>query len=352
VIDLGNRHTRTVIGWVFVLTIVNVVIVSLAAFGSVHYMESAAFCGQTCHTTMEPQASAHEVWPHASVACTQCHVGPGAGAFLAAKLAGTRQLIHVVTDNVPKPVPSPQQLVQPASVTCVGCHSSVGQQAEVVRVSREYGDDETNTEIATTLRLHVARIHRHNALEIEFPATDKRAEVISYLRVRQADGTIREFRAGEGTDAPDGELRRMDCTDCHNRAAHSFSFTPQRAVDGAIARGRIPRELPFARREAVLAVSDEYPDRAAALDAIRRRLTTFYASRPGVEARLVERAVTGAQEVWTRNIFPAMNVTWGTYPNQLGHIDSPGCFRCHDDAHKASDGTLVTQDCELCHTIE
>ena len=44
-----------------------------------------------------------------------------------------------------------------------------------------------------------------------------------------------------------------------------------------------------------------------------------------------------------------MNVKWGTYPNHIGHIDSPGCFRCHDDEHKASDGAVIRQDCEICH---
>jgi hypothetical protein len=51
-------------------------------------------------------------------------------------------------------------------------------------------------------------------------------------------------------------------------------------------------------------------------------------------------------------VFPLMRVTWGTYPNQLGHIDTPGCFRCHDDSHKTKDGKAISQDCELCHAIE
>jgi hypothetical protein len=144
----------------------------------------------------------------------------------------------------------------------------------------------------------------------------------------------------------------MDCTDCHNRPAHTFSFTPQRAVDRAIAQGTIPQDLAFARREAVAAVSGDYPDREAALAAIGRRLTDFYASRPGSDARLVQRAVDGVRGVWAGNIFPAMKVQWGTYPNQLGHVDSSGCFRCHDDGHKAPGGAVISQDCELCHTIE
>ena len=44
-----------------------------------------------------------------------------------------------------------------------------------------------------------------------------------------------------------------------------------------------------------------------------------------------------------------MKVTWGTYPNHLGHTDSPGCFRCHDDQHATADGVTISQDCYTCH---
>jgi hypothetical protein len=85
---------------------------------------------------------------------------------------------------------------------------------------------------------------------------------------------------------------------------------------------------------------------------IARRLEAFYAGRTDADARLVARAVAAAQDVWSRNVFPDMKVSWGTYPNYLGHVDAPGCFRCHDDEHKASDGNVIRQDCDLCHAIE
>src|SRR5688572_29979996 len=81
VIDLRLPHTRTVILWVLVITCVNVAIVSLAAYGAVHHMESAEFCGTTCHTTMQPEWRSYQVSPHAEVACVSCHVGPGAEAL-------------------------------------------------------------------------------------------------------------------------------------------------------------------------------------------------------------------------------------------------------------------------------
>jgi hypothetical protein len=351
VVDLRNAHTRTVVLSVFALTIVNVVIVSLAAYGGVHHMESTAFCAQTCHTTMEPQAVAHAFWPHANVACTACHVGPGAGAFVEGKLAGTRQLFQVITGRVPRPVTPPDRLIQPALVTCLECHSNQRGSGDTLRAMREYASDEANTETVTTMRMHVGAIHRHLNLEIDYPADDQRKDVVSWVRVRYPDGAQREFRTGQAGEVEGQQIRRMDCLDCHNRPAHTFSFTPERAVDAALARGQIPRELAFVRQQALVAVAGTYPDRAAALEAIAAHLRDFYASRPATENRLLERAVAGTQTVWAQNVFPAMSVRWGTYPNALGHVDTPGCFRCHDDGHKAADGAVISQDCELCHTL-
>jgi hypothetical protein len=99
-------------------------------------------------------------------------------------------------------------------------------------------------------------------------------------------------------------------------------------------------------------VSAEYADRDAAASAIARQLTEFYRARAGSDSSLVSQAIAGTQEVWSQNVFPAMKVKWGTYPNLLGHIDTPGCFRCHDDGHKARDGAVIKQDCEMCHAIE
>jgi hypothetical protein len=46
-----------------------------------------------------------------------------------------------------------------------------------------------------------------------------------------------------------------------------------------------------------------------------------------------------------------MKVTWGTYPNHLGHKETAGCFRCHDKKHKTADGDKISKDCDTCHTI-
>lgn len=366
VLDLRKPRQRTVLVGVLALTIVNLVIVSMAAYGGVHYMESSEFCGQVCHTTMEPEYAAHVQWPHSRVECTQCHVGPGAGALVGSKLAGTWQLLQVSTGRVSAPIPAPVTSMRPARETCEGCHWSEKFHGDRIRQIREYASDEANTETVTTLRLHVGGgsralgvgtgIHWHMNLDnvIEYIATDESRRTIPYVRLQDGSGRVREFMVADvmPEQLASGTRRRMDCIDCHNRPAHTLYATPERAVDAAIAQGRIPRELPFARREAVAAVGAEYENKAAALDAIARRLREFYAARAEVGRRLVDRTVIATQQLWSTNVFPAMQVTWGAYPNHLGHLDAPGCFRCHDEEHKASDGSVIRQDCDLCHAIE
>ena len=362
VIDLRLPRQRKLIATLVFLTCVNLVVLSMASYGAVHYMETTRFCATVCHTTMEPQGVAHQSGPHARVRCVDCHVGPGVDALVASKMAGTRQLWQIATNNVPKPVPSPVHTMRPARFTCENCHWPERFHGDDTRVFREFADDEKNTETATVMTMFVgggsaaagtgSGIHWHMNLdnEIEF-VSDAKRETIPYVRLRTRDGTVREYFAPNTTPAQvaAGERRRMDCMDCHSRPAHAFFGTPQRAIDAAIGENRIPRELPFVRREAVAAVTAEYGSKDAALAAIATRLREHFKATPSADAKLIERAIAGTQDVWARNVFPAMKVTWGTYPNHISHVDSPGCFRCHDDEHKTADGRLITQDCELCH---
>ena len=120
-------------------------------------------------------------------------------------------------------------------------------------------------------------------------------------------------------------------------------------VDAAIESGRVPRQLPFVRREVLAAVTANHADRAGALTGIASRLSGFFEPR-GADATLVRQAIQGAQGVFSSGVFPAMKVTWGTYPNHLGHVETTGCFRCHDD-RRSADGRALSQDCALCHAF-
>ena len=81
-------------------------------------------------------------------------------------------------------------------------------------------------------------------------------------------------------------------------------------------------------------------------------VTACYVGLPhALLAPTVEAAATAVGAIYKRNIFPEMKVTWGTYPNNIGHRDFPGCFRCHDANHVTRDGKEISQDCAACHAV-
>jgi hypothetical protein len=369
-LDLNDPAQRRTAVILFVMTMANIIIVSLAAYRSVEYMDSVQFCGQVCHGVMKPEFVAYQDGPHSRVACVQCHIGPGASWFARSKVSGVRQVIAVTLHTYSRPIPSPVQNLRPARDTCEQCHWPEKFHGDKIRRVSEYANDEKNTESVTTLDVHVGGgserlglaqgIHWHMnvANQVEYIATDDKRQVIPWVRLKDRFGQVREFAADGVTpeQLAKGERRRMDCMDCHNRPSHPMAATPERAVDEMIAAGAIPKTLPFVRREAVKALKASYPTQDAAESEISRTLRDFYRSQfPAVymsQRQSVEKAVQTSGYIYRRNVFPEMNVTFGTYPNNIGHMDFPGCFRCHDDNHKAKDGTKISQDCDTCHKIE
>jgi hypothetical protein len=367
-IDLNDPAIRRTLWILFAATVVNLGIISVASYGTVEYTESQSFCGQACHAVMEPEFVAHQSGPHASVHCVACHVGPGAGGFITAKLNGTRQLWLAVSDTHSRPIPTPLRTMPGVRTSCEQCHWPDRFVGDKVKVLYEHADDEANTATMTTVRLRVggpiagtgsgAGIHWHmnRGNEVEYVALDEQREQIPYVRVATADGRVREYFA-EGANPADVEgrpRRRMDCLDCHNRPAHRFSASPEREVDGALGAGQINPKIPFIRQEAVRALKGQYATQEIGLREIDRSIRTAMSARlpHTFEEADLQRAIGVTQAIYRRSVFPSMKVGFGTYPNQIGHTISTGCFRCHDDGHKTREGLTISQDCELCHTIE
>jgi hypothetical protein len=325
-------------------------------------MESPTFCGQACHVPMKPQYTAWQAGPHARIACASCHIGGGARGFVQAKLAGTRQLVHVITGDIPRPVPPGAPIPFGGhGTTCGRCHQPMRTPGDVVRVTRAYADDEKNTETMTVLLLHVGRastngraIHWHAdpSANIEYASADRARQTIDYVKVTSPDGTVKEYFAEGAADKPVNAetLRRMDCVDCHNMVGHRIATTPELAVDTALAADEVSRTLPFARREGVRLLQATYASDDEASRRIDAELRQFYSTQAGVDGQALARAVAALQGAYTHNVFPTMKVTWGTYPDNTGHTASPGCFRCHDGSHTAKDGSTINADCEYCHT--
>ena len=361
VLDFRRPEVRRTTLVITALTAVNVVILLLAGYGSLHWMESPSFCGQVCHTPMHPQFTSWQEAPHARVACVSCHIGEGPGAFVHAKLAGVRQLVHVATNAYPRPVPPGADMPPGEQArTCTGCHQPWRAVGDQIRVKREFADDETNTETKTILQLHVGAAspsgrsihwHANPATRVEYVATDEKRETIAAVRVTDAKGQVKEYVAdGAKPEAISaGPWRSMDCIDCHNTVGHPIAPTPELAVDRALAANQIDRQLPFARREAVRLVKAGYSSQEEGLSAIERELRSFYSSRGSIDQQSLAQAVTGVQNVYRQNVFPTMKVAFGAYPDNRGHTTSTGCFRCHDDSHTAKDGSKINADCEYCH---
>ena len=367
-IDLNDPSMRRMALFLAAATLVNLFIVSIASYGAVEYTASQDFCGQVCHAVMEPEFVAHQAGPHGRIGCVACHVGPGAQGFIDAKLSGTRQLALILTRTYQRPIPTPVGNLPGVRSSCEACHHPGHYVGDRLKLFYEHADDEANTQTVNTLRLHVggpfrdggtgSGIHWHmnRANAIDYVTLDASRATIPYVRVSTSEGEVREYFA-EGVAAAEIAglpRRRMDCLDCHTRPAHPFAASAEGEVDAALGAGEISRDVPFIRREAVAALKAGYPSLDAALDRIERSIrngVTLAATGP-VDERQLAQAVAVTQALYRVNVFPAMNVTWGTYVNQLGHTEADGCFRCHDDRHRTTSGLTIAQNCDGCHSFE
>lgn len=340
--------------------------VALSAFGSFqtfHYSESNQFCGQVCHSAMNPEYVAYQRSTHAKVDCVDCHVGSGAQYFIKAKLNGTHQLIAYTLDNYSRPIATPVKNLRPAKDTCEQCHWSGKNYGNIELTLDHVLSDKKNTPYSVRMVMHVdtakpgaprGGIHWHASGNdrVEYYPADEKRQDIPWFRVTDIKtGQARVFRteAFKG-EPPADKIRVMDCLDCHNRPAHTFPSAND-AVENAIARGELSTKLPNIKRVAVQAMTQkEITTADGAISKIGEFMRAKYAD-PALAAD-VSGAVASVQAVFATTMFPERKADWRVYPNNNGHKDSLGCFRCHDEKHKSTDGQkLRANDCNSCHTI-
>jgi len=355
--------------FVGITTAVNLVMGAQFSYRAVTYMDTDTFCGKSCHTVMDPEYTAYRNSPHARVACTDCHIGPGASFFVKSKLSGAGQVLAVMFNTYPRPIPSPVQALRPARETCEQCHWPQKFDGNKFFVHTEYAPDEHNTPSTTVALMKIGgnnfsgRVGIHGAhvapkAHMDYIATDEHRQVIPQVTYTDANGKVTVYTATDVKVKPEdlarGEHREMDCMDCHNRPTHIFQV-PERAVDLAMTQGSISPKLPFIKKEALEALKRDYSDHPSAERGIATFLDNFY--RTGypqiyaAEQIALKNTIATIQTIYAQNIFPEMKITWGTYPNNLGHTDFPGCFRCHDGNHTSADGRTISNDCATCHDL-
>ncbi len=349
--------------FVLLISVFNLAIASQLTLRAVHTMESRQFCA-SCHV-MTPESRAFEGGPHAGILCVDCHVGDGAKGLVQSKLQGTRQLISVLTDSVHMPIEGAIETGKmiPSAETCEGCHWRDQPASAKLKLIQRYAEDEANTPETTLLTMNVGGTemggihgsHHGKGIEILFVATDARRQEIPLVEYRNSTtGETRIYtKPGADVTALESLPRvKMQCFDCHNRPAHSFQMA-DRAVDRALLLGRMAASLPFLKKTAVEILQTEYPSSEVAAEQIPAKLASFYESaNPEVSktrAADITEAGSVLADIYSRNVFPDLGVTWGTYPDNRGHHDFPGCFRCHDGEHVAASGETITNNCFHCH---
>ena len=351
--------------WFFgITTLLNVLIGTQFTYRAVKHMETPQFCGQSCHP-MNPEFAAHLNAPHAKVECVECHVAPGAAGWIASKTAGIRQLYETVLEKYPRPIPSAMETdsLVPSSQTCENCHWPQKIGSVKLRVFTHYAEDEQSTRTQTVLMMMVggskfAGIHgKHLApgISIRFAASDSKRQTIPWVAYRNSKtGEIETFVSEGSTPHAIKALPiyEMQCVDCHNRPTHTFE-SASRGMDDALALGEIATGLPFIKKKGVELLTATYKSTGEAAEKLPSALVSFYKqSYPDLyptRSQDIEQAAQAVLAIYNRNVFPDLKVTWGTYSNNLGHTDFPGCFRCHDGSHTSANAKTITQDCNACH---
>jgi nitrate/TMAO reductase-like tetraheme cytochrome c subunit len=369
-IDFNDPAHRGAAAFFLTFVVVFVCMSVVGSYQAYEFTDSVQFCGQLCHSVMNPEFTAYQLSPHARVACVDCHVGSGASWYVRSKLSGARQVIAVTFKTFPRPIPTPVHNLRPAPETCEECHWPRRFYGAQLKVFTHYGTDEKNTPRQIRMLLNTgggdpstgapSGIHWHMniANEITYIASDDKRQVIPYVHSKDMQGRITEYIA---KDSPLSQQqiekmprRRMDCVDCHNRPTHIY-VPPDRAVDESLLAGRLDATLPFIKQQAVTVLTNTYPTTEAAMEGIATDLHKFYLTKyPDLEKNKqneIRNAIAEVQRIYKSTTFPEMKLDWKTHPNNIGHFYFPGCFRCHDGQHVSSDGRIIRKDCDICHSV-
>jgi nitrate/TMAO reductase-like tetraheme cytochrome c subunit len=370
-IDLNDPKHRNAFIIFTITTIIILFLSTLGSFKAYHITESVEFCGTLCHKVMEPEYTAYQNSPHANVSCVECHVGSGASWYVKSKLSGLHQVYAVMTKSYPKPIETPLHDLRPARETCEKCHWPQKFYARTLWTNKYFLADSLNTEWDIMLQMKtgpeysglglIEGIHWHinPDVNIEYISESDKRENITYVKyTNKSTKEVTIYRNDANTISDSlisvSSSRTMDCIDCHNRPSHNYNSPPV-YFDKAMLTGAISRNIPFFKKVAMGVLRENFSDMDTAKIKIEESITNLYKSDYKdfytKNTDLINNSVVAVQKAFSQNTFPNMKVSYDFYPEHIGHLESDGCFRCHNDAFKSEKGRTITRDCKLCHTI-
>ncbi len=330
------------------------------------FTNSTWFCTTVCHDVHPEEPSAYADSYHARVKCVECHMGRK-GVLETIALKSTHSVHLVTTPLGLYERPTEAKTMRPAADSCELCHWPPAFHGDTVREIKHFQPDEQNTETRTYLILKTGGgerakglgggIHWHIENPVEYIATDEHKQDIPWVKATLPDGRTVEYSDVTQPLTADqiarSTKRTMDCMDCHNRVGHPF-LSPEQLVDQALADGQLNAKLPYAKKEMLALLAASYPDQQAAQTAVASVETRYKAQYPQAAAMYaadIQRAVQLANDLIYRLVFDRPGVTWQSFPDNDGHKEFAGCFRCHDGKHLSSSGESIRLHCNICHSI-
>jgi nitrate/TMAO reductase-like tetraheme cytochrome c subunit len=355
--------------WILVLpyAVLGILTISVLVGGAYtwDYTNSPSFCGTTCHT-MPPEYAAFQASPHARIACVECHIGREfIGNQIFRKAGDVKHIIAMTFQTYEYPIEIKN--MRPARETCEKCHTPEKFSDDSLHVITHFKDDAENTPYYTYLVLKTGGgakreglglgIHWHIVNQVYYYPTDSSEQTIPLVRVVNDDGsTVDYVDVQSGLDASSvdpGKLKEMDCITCHNRITHHI-YTPEESVDSAMALGKISAEIPDIHAKGIEVLRQGYATQADAMAGIAA-LGPYYQVHDsdfyGANTDKVTQAIAALQQIYANSVFTDQKVDWDTHPSNVGHFDSPGCFRCHDGKHLDANQQAIRLECNLCHSI-
>lgn len=200
--------------------------------------------------------------------------------------------------------------------------------------------------------------HINPDIQIEYTSSNwKRDTIIEVTYTSLKSGETRIYKSKESDEIvqTNPQTRIMDCLDCHNRPSHNY-LSPMNFVDSEITAGNISQEIPEIKSMAMYYLARQFPTKDSAFNYISTKIHEYYQENHEAfyndNKELFVSAVKAIQNGYEKNVFPYMKAQWKDYPNYLGHVESMGCFRCHNNSFESDDGHVISQECTLCHQIK